>query len=84
MPRITLAQFKTLASAHEFSVSKRDGEYRVAPYRPRDPQWCEDRAYYTDDASDAMDTLNAMIHEAHMSKMRHKRPAWLDGEPEPG
>lgn len=66
MPLITLAQLKTLASAHGFTVSKTDGEYRVAPYRPRDPQWCEDRAYYTDDAQDAMGTLQAMIHEAYM------------------
>lgn len=70
MPRITLAQLKTLAKAHDYSVSERDGEFRVAPYRPRDPQWCEDRAYYTTDAQDAMDTLRTMIHEAHMSKMR--------------
>lgn len=66
MPRITLAQLKTLASAHGYSVSKRDGEFRVAPYRPRDPQWCEGRAYYTDDAQDAMDTLKVMIHETYL------------------
>lgn len=66
MPRITLAQLKALASAHSFTVSKTDGEYRVAPYRPADHQWAEDRAYYTDDAQDAMDTLQAMIHEAYI------------------
>ncbi len=61
MARIKLETLKAVARANEYSVSKRDGEYRVAPYRPRDPQWCEDRAYYTDDAQDAMDTLVATI-----------------------
>lgn len=89
MPRITLAQLKALASAHGFTVRKTDGEYRVAPCRSRDPQWCEDRAYYTDDAQDAMDTLRAMIEHgategstlAKQAQEDHATctyPAWLD------
>lgn len=58
--RLTLQALKDEARGLGYSVSKRDGEYRVAPYRPRDPQWCEDRAYYTDDIADARDTLRAM------------------------
>lgn len=63
MARITLAQLKDVASRHGYSARKRDGEFRVAPYRPADPAWCEARAYYSDDIVDAMDTLLAMIAE---------------------
>ena len=56
----TLRELKTAAQSLGYSVSKRDGEYRVAPYRPADPRWCEDRAYYTDDIEDAKWTLMAM------------------------
>jgi hypothetical protein len=61
MSRVSLASLKAEASEHGYVVTKRDGEYRVAPYRPADRAWAEARAYYTDSATDARDTLRAMI-----------------------
>lgn len=73
MATLTLRTLKAVASASEFSVSKRDGEYRVAPYRPADPRWCEDRAYYTDSKMDAWNTLHAMIRDGILETLASKR-----------
>lgn len=64
MPRISLKTLKEAAKGTDYSVTRTAyGEYRVAPIRPADRQWAEDRAYYTDDAADALATLRAMVAE---------------------
>jgi len=57
----TLKQTKSQANRIGYSVTKKNGEFRLAPL-VASPRLAEDRAYYTDCLKDVRDTL------AHFAK----------------
>lgn len=88
MPRITIKALKEEARKLGMVARLRDGEYRVTFDRPNDRQWAEDRAYYTDDAQDAFDTMHAMKRDFYQSREEADEdhatctyPAWMDDAP---
>jgi hypothetical protein len=54
----TLAKAKAWAKASGFSLTYRDGEYRLAP-KGLTPAEAEAKAYYTTSLFDALDTAKA-------------------------
>lgn len=60
---MTQAQAKALLRSLGFSMSRRDGEYRIAPMDGT-PAQKEARAYYTDDMDDAIGTARAEVAKA--------------------
>lgn len=57
---MSLTVLRQVAATIGYTVSRRDGEFRLAPNRPADRAWAEARAYYTTCAGDALDTLLAI------------------------
>jgi hypothetical protein len=55
---MNLRQTKALVATLGFTLSKRDGEYRLAP-RGLPPDQTEAPAYYTNDLDDALATARA-------------------------
>lgn len=59
---MTLKEARRIAHENGFTLTKRDGEYRLAPATPTlTPEQREARAYYTDDLEDALVTMNKNV-----------------------
>jgi hypothetical protein len=61
---VTLATAKILARSLGFSLSKRDGEYRLAPLG-KTPAVAESQAYYSGDMADVLATARAEFARSH-------------------
>lgn len=89
---MTRSEAKAIARSLGFSLSYRNGEYRLAP-RGTTPSIAEAQAYYTDDLGDAIDTARFIgrmavcrntLHEAMVEDFRISLSRSLDYDPPEG